>query len=183
MYGMGNIDTINPKIITLEEAVIIASNEKAEGKNVVSTNGCFDILHVGHVRNLQFARSLGDLLIVGINSDTSVQANKGLLRPIVPAGERAEVIAALTCVDYVFIFDALTPIEWLEKIQPAFHVKGSDRTLEQVVEKDVVEKYGGEVVLFPHTKMHSSTDILKTVHALERFKELHALHRKSSEGH
>lgn len=170
---MGNIDDTDSKILTIEEAVISAAHARNEGQKVVTTNGCFDILHVGHVRNLQFARSLGDVLFVGINSDQSVQANKGPERPIVPAEERAEVIASLSCVDKVFIFDSLTPIEWLEQIQPAFHVKGSDRTMDQVVEKDVVEKHGGQIVLFPHTQRHSSTTIIERAGKLERLKELH----------
>lgn len=175
---MGNLDTKNPKILTLEEAIMYALNAKTEGQKVVTTNGCFDILHVGHVRNLQFARSLGDMLIVGINSDKSVHANKGLLRPIVPALERAEVVASLSCVDYVFIFDELIPNAWLEKMKPAFHVKGSDRNIDEIVEKATVEDGGGEVVLFPHTQMHSSTDIFKTVEKFTQFRQLHTKYKK-----
>lgn len=176
---MGNIDINNPKILTLDDALVCAQKAHSDGQKLVTTNGCFDILHVGHVRNLRFAKALGDMLMVGINSDQSVQANKGLLRPIVTAFERAEVIASLSYVDYVFIFDELTPIEWLEKMKPTFHVKGSDRTLDEVVEKDVVEENGGQIVLFPHTKVHSSTDIIKNAQSLERFKKLHKKYHRA----
>jgi rfaE bifunctional protein nucleotidyltransferase chain/domain len=141
----------------------VAARARRSSKRVVTTNGCFDILHVGHIRSLAYAKSLGDLLIVGVNSDVSARANKGVGRPIVPARERAEMLSALESVDYVFVFSTTTPIPWIEKIRPAVHVKGSDRSLNQVIEREAVEKHGGRVVLFPHTKKHSASAIVSKI--------------------
>src|SRR5580704_3026242 len=122
------------KIKSLNQIKKIADTAKAKGSVIVTTNGCFDILHVGHVHNLKKAKSHGDILIVGINSDASVRRYKGKSRPIVPQRERAEVLAALGAVDYVFIFDDDTPIPWISKIKPHIHAKGGDRKLSEIVE-------------------------------------------------
>ena len=146
-------------------AAKIAATARRTGKKVVTTNGCFDIIHVGHVRNLEAARKLGDILILGVNSDRSVKKNKGDLRPIVPAHERAEGLAALMCVDYVFIFRDKSPIPWLRKIRPSIHVKGkgSERSLAFAPEKQVVEEGGGRMHLAPQTKGRSTTNIIETI--------------------
>ena len=151
------------KILPLQEVEKVAARARRGSKRVVTTNGCFDILHVGHIRSLAYAKSLGDLLIVGVNSDASARANKGVGRPIVPARERAEILSALECVDYVFVFPSKTPIPWIERVRPDIHVKGSDRSLSQIIEREAVEKYGGKVILFPHTKKHSASTIVSKV--------------------
>ena len=156
----------NRKIKTLLEILKIVQHSKRIGLKIVTTNGCFDLLHVGHVRNLKMAKTHGDLLIVGINSDASVRMNKDSTRPIIHEKERAELIAALEFVDYVFIFKTKTPIPWLTKVKPAIHVKGSDRTLHQIPERLIVEKHGGIIVLVPHTKKHSTSAIVKKIQSL-----------------
>ncbi len=151
------------KVLSLREAVTTAKRLRKSGKKLVTTNGCFDLLHVGHARSLAFARSQGDVLFVGLNSDASVRANKGIGRPVVPARERAEMLAALSFVDYVFIFTTKTPIPWLLEIKPHIHVKSSDYTIEQVIEREAVERGGGKVVLAPHTGKHSTSGIIKKI--------------------
>ena len=125
---------MSSKIKTREELKSEIRKARSQGKKVVTTNGCFDILHVGHLRYLQKAKRLGDILIVAINSDESVRAIKGDKRPLVPEDERAEILAALECVDYVMIFPELDPIQFLKELRPDIHVKGGDYTLDQVVE-------------------------------------------------
>ena len=160
------------KIVTIQRAAHIADAARRSGKKVVTTNGCFDIVHVGHVRNLQAARKLGDLLMIGINSDASVRQNKGDLRPIVPARERAEVLAALACVDYVFIFSGKSPVSWIRKVRPSIHVKGrgSERSPAFAGEKRVIEEGGGRVFLAPQTAGRSTTSIIETV--VRRYKKM-----------
>ncbi|MDO8521815.1 MAG: D-glycero-beta-D-manno-heptose 1-phosphate adenylyltransferase [bacterium] len=148
---------------TLGSVVKMVRSAKAAGEKIVTTNGCFDILHVGHVRYLQGARKLGSMLVVGINSDASVRRLKGPGRPIVPARERAEIVSALRAVDAVFIFNDATPIRWLKQLKPHIHVKGADRTVDQVVEKKVVEASGGRLVLVPYIKNKSTTNIIKRI--------------------
>lgn len=147
----------------LGEVARMVKNAKAAGKKVVTTNGCFDILHIGHVRYLDRARKLGDMLVVGVNSDSSVRALKGAGRPIQPARERAEVVAALRSVDAVFIFSETTPVKWLTILKPHIHVKGGDRTMREIVEKEVVEKSGGTIVIVPLTKGRSSSRLIKKI--------------------
>ena len=153
------------KIISIKKAVRIAFAARKDGKKVVTTNGCFDIIHVGHTRNLEAARKLGDLLILGVNSDASVKKNKGDLRPIVPARERAEVLAALEFVDYVFIFSSKSPIPWIKKIRPSIHVKGkgSERSPAFAPEKQAVEEGGGSVHLASQAKGRSTTRIIENI--------------------
>jgi D-beta-D-heptose 7-phosphate kinase/D-beta-D-heptose 1-phosphate adenosyltransferase len=137
----------------------------ARGGKVVFTNGVFDLLHPGHIRYLQDARRLGDALIVGINSDRSVRANKGPERPITPEGERAEVLAALECVDAVAIFDEETPAEIVRRLQPDVLVKGADWAADNIVGRDTVEGRGGRVVRMELSKGYSTTELIRKVRA------------------
>jgi len=155
--------TRNNKEKSFKEVMAFASRERKKGKKIVTTNGCFDILHVGHVRSLAAAKALGDVLVVGINSDASVRALKGESRPIVPERERAEVVASLKPVDAVFIFRERDPRKWLAKLKPDFHAKGSDRKISEIIEKEVVERGGGRVVLLSIRKGKSTTNIIKKI--------------------
>ena len=137
------------------------------GGRVVFANGCFDLLHVGHVRYLEAAKGLGDLLVVGINSDEQVRRLKGEGRPFIPERERAEVIASLRAVDYVTIFHEPTVTELLLALRPDIHAKGTDYTEESVPERDVVRSFGGRVQIVGDPKDHSSTEMLKDVNRQE----------------
>ena len=130
---------------------------------MVFTNGVFDLLHPGHVRYLQDARSLGDALIVGLNSDRSVRSNKGPERPITPENERAEILLALECVDAVAIFDDDTPAGIIKRVQPDVLVKGADWGPDNIVGRDTVEDRGGRVVRMPLLKGYSTTELLRRV--------------------
>lgn len=136
---------------------------RAAGRRIVFTNGVFDILHPGHVRYLESAKSYGDVLIVGLNSDASVRRNKGSDRPINPEAERAEILAALRSVDAVSIFAEDTPAEIIRRVQPDVLVKGSDWPADQIVGRDTVEARGGRVVLEPVERGYSTTAIIDTV--------------------
>src|SRR5512139_3484472 len=128
------------KIKERKELLSIIKNLKAKGKRIVFTNGCFDLLHLGHVRYLEEAKALGDVLVVGVNSDTSVRKLKGPKRPILPEEERAEILSGLGCVDYVTLFHEIDPLELITSVRPDVLVKGGDWTKEQIVGKEVVEK-------------------------------------------
>ncbi|CEK14868.1 D-glycero-beta-D-manno-heptose 1-phosphate adenylyltransferase [Chthonomonas calidirosea] len=141
----------------------ILSTLRGEGKTLVTTNGVFDILHIGHVRYLQAAKQLGDLLVVGVNTDAGTKRLKGPDRPIVPQEERAEILAALACVDYVTLFDEPTPEALLEQLRPDIHVKGGDYRLETIPEAVVVHRFGGKVLTIPLVAEHSTTDIVKKI--------------------
>ena len=134
---------------------------RAAGRRIVFTNGVFDILHPGHLRYLQAARGHGDLLIVGLNSDASVRRNKGPSRPVNPEGERAEVLAALACVDAVSIFDDDTPADIIRRVQPDILVKGADWPADQIVGRDTVEAGGGRVILEPVEQGYSTTALIE----------------------
>jgi rfaE bifunctional protein nucleotidyltransferase chain/domain len=136
---------------------------RAAGRRIVFTNGVFDLLHPGHVRYLQAARAHGDLLIVGLNSDASVRRNKGPDRPINPEHERAEVLAALACVDAVSIFDDDTPADIIRRVQPDILVKGADWPADQIVGRDTVEARGGKVVLEPVEQGYSTTSLIARI--------------------
>ena len=157
----------HPRVLPREEVARIARRERDAGRVVVTTNGCFDVLHVGHARYLREARALGDLLIVGVNSDDSVRRLKGPERPIIPEDERAEMLASLEAVDYVTVFGEDTPCELLELVRPSVHVKGGDYTLDQVIEREVVEAGGGEVVVGIHIPARSTTDIVGRIRELD----------------
>jgi rfaE bifunctional protein nucleotidyltransferase chain/domain len=136
---------------------------KREGKKVVFTNGCFDILHAGHTRYLREARKLGDALILALNSDSSVRSIKGPMRPIVPEAERAEVVSALDSVDYVTVFDELTPLELIEFLRPDVIVKGGDWAEKDIVGAETVRKWGGRVAIMPEIEGASTTNIIDKV--------------------
>ena len=150
---------------TLAEAEALVRRLRSAGKSVVFTNGVYDLLHPGHVRYLQAARSLGDALIVGVNSDRSVRSNKGPARPINPEAERAEVIAALDCVDAAVVFDEDTPHEIINRLQPDVLVKGADWAEDAIVGRDVVEARGGKVVRMPIEQGFSTTTLIDRIRA------------------
>jgi rfaE bifunctional protein nucleotidyltransferase chain/domain len=155
------------KIKTLDQMIPLRQSLRELGKKLVFTNGCFDILHAGHVRCLNHARTLGDALVVAINSDRSVREIKGELRPIVAELERAEVLAALACIDYVVIFDDPTPKQVIDVIVPDVLVKGADWGISEIVGCDTVEKAGGVVLNIPLIEGSSTTGIIQRV--LDRF--------------
>ncbi len=150
-------------IKTLEEIVAIRQQLHREGKRLVFTNGCFDILHAGHVRYLNQARTMGDALVVAVNSDKSVRKLKGENRPVVPEDERAEVLAALEAVDYVFLFDDLTPQNIIDAIVPDVLVKGADWGINDIVGRETVEKAGGVVRNITLVAGASSTNIIEKI--------------------
>jgi len=139
------------------------SHHKKEGKKIVFTNGCYDLIHIGHVRCFKEGKTLGDTLIVALNSDRSVRTLKGPPRPIVPQAERAEIIAALECVDFVTIFDQDDPLEIISAIRPDILVKGGDWALNTIVGRDIVESYGGKVIALPLVPGVSTTRIIETI--------------------
>jgi len=155
------------KIYQTKELAVLLDDLKSKGKVVVTTNGCFDVLHLGHLRYLQAARQLGDLLVVAINSDSSVRELKGVNRPLVPETERAEMLAGLECVDYVVIFPELTPVKVLADLKPNIHVKGGNYELEELVERKVVEANGGKVVIGLNVPGKSTTNIIDLI--IERY--------------
>ena len=136
---------------------------KKENKKIVTTNGVFDILHIGHIRYLQEAKKLGDILIIAVNSDSSVKKIKGPKRPLNNENDRSEALAALECVDYVAIFSEDNTINILEMIKPSIHVKGRDYKLSQIIEKDCVEKNKGKIVLIPKVEGYSTTDFIRKI--------------------
>ena len=150
------------KILSLERAYELVAELKRQGKRVVFTNGCFDLLHPGHTRYLAEARKLGDVLIVAMNSDRSTRALKGLARPIQPEAERAEILAALKSVDYVTIFDDLTPQAIIARMLPNVLVKGGDWKPDAIVGRAEVEAAGGRVVSVPVVERYSSSSIVQT---------------------
>ena len=154
------------RVKSLEAGSEYAAAMRAQGRQVVFTNGVFDILHPGHVRYLQQARALGDVLIIGLNADASVRRNKGPQRPINHEQERAEILAALECVDCVVIFPEDTPAEIIKAIQPDILVKGADWAEDAIVGRDTVEARGGRVVRVPVEQGHSTTEIIRKVRAL-----------------
>jgi D-beta-D-heptose 7-phosphate kinase/D-beta-D-heptose 1-phosphate adenosyltransferase len=150
---------IDKKIITRPEAKEIVRSLNAENKSVVFTNGCFDILHVGHLELLEKAKSFGDVLIVGMNSDSSMKQIKGPDRPILTEQDRARLLAAIEMVDYVVLFDEETPFELLRQIKPNILVKGGDYKLNEIIGRDVVD----EVKIIPFVRGKSTTNIIDTI--------------------
>ncbi len=151
------------RVLTTEQAVRFAEDLRSRQCRLVFTNGVFDLLHPGHVRYLQAARREGDALMVAINSDRSVRANKGPSRPIIPASERAELVAALASVDAVVIFDADTPAEIIARVQPDVLVKGADWGRDQIVGRDTVEARGGTVVRIPVEQGWSTSALIAKI--------------------
>ena len=149
--------------MTFDEAAAFAAGIQARGGTVVFTNGVFDLLHPGHVRYLQDARRLGDALIVGVNSDRSVRANKSAERPVTPEAERMEILLALECVDAAAIFDDDTPADIIRRVQPDVLVKGSDWGPDNIVGRDTVEARGGRVVRMELSPGYSTTELIRRV--------------------
>jgi len=157
-------DTISQKIYTRTDLVERVAAHQEAGERIIFTNGCFDLLHIGHTRYLTEAKRLGDRLVVGLNSDDSVrQLAKGTDRPIVPADQRAEVLAALACVDYVTIFDEPDPLALIQALRPNILVKGGDWVTDQIVGKEFVEAQGGLVQNIPLVPDISTTAILQKI--------------------
>ena len=155
---------MSSKILSREQLLPVLAMDRTKGKRIVFTNGCFDLMHIGHTRYLQAARALGDVLVVGVNSDTSVRAlEKAPDRPIVPEAQRAEVLAALACVDYVGIFNEPDPLELITAIQPDILVKGGDWPLDRIVGRNVVEARGGIVRTIPLVPGLSTTELLQRI--------------------
>jgi rfaE bifunctional protein nucleotidyltransferase chain/domain len=147
-------------ILGRQQLVKAVGLKRADGASVVLANGCFDLLHVGHIRYLEAASELGDLLVVGINSDKQARKLKGDGRPFMPEDERAEIISALACVDLVTIFSEPTVTELIEDIKPDIHAKGTDYTVDSVPERETVRAYGGKVAIVGDPKDHSSTALI-----------------------
>ncbi|MGQ9896066.1 MAG: D-glycero-beta-D-manno-heptose 1-phosphate adenylyltransferase [Acidobacteriota bacterium] len=154
------------KLCSLTELAARATDWRREGKRIVLANGCFDLLHVGHVRYLQGARAQGDVLVVGVNGDAAVRELKGPGRPVMPDTERAEILAALACVDAVVIFHERTVETLLRTLRPEVHAKGTDYCPETVPERDIVRAYGGQIAIVGDPKDHSTSALLK--HLLTR---------------
>ena len=152
-----------PLLADAEAAAAWREARRAEGKRVVFTNGCFDVLHAGHVAYLAWAREQGDALIVGLNDDGSVRRLKGAARPIVPAAERAELLRALRSVDAVVTFGEQTPEVLLERVRPDVHVKSAQYREEELPERTVVLAHGGRIALAPHVRGRSTTDIIARI--------------------
>jgi rfaE bifunctional protein nucleotidyltransferase chain/domain len=154
--------SLHPKIVSRDELQQRVANWRSAGNRVTLANGCFDVLHVGHIRYLHAARELGGKLIVAINSDASVRALKGEGRPVMPAEERAEILASLTDVDAVVIFPEKDVRALIREIRPDFHAKGTDYTVDTVPERAEVEASGGRVVIVGDPKNHSASEIIRS---------------------
>jgi rfaE bifunctional protein nucleotidyltransferase chain/domain len=153
--------TTSTRIFDRERLIERVNTARRRGARIVLANGCFDVLHVGHVRYLEAAKSLGDLLIVGINSDQQTRRLKGKGRPLLPQNQRAEIISALEAVDFVTIFEEPTVEQLLRAIKPDIHAKGTDYTEDSVPERDVVRSFGGRVAIVGDPKDHSSSQIIE----------------------
>jgi rfaE bifunctional protein nucleotidyltransferase chain/domain len=154
---------VSAQIIPRSELVSLGQRLRSEGQRVSFANGCFDLLHVGHIRYLEGARAEGDVLVVGVNGDRSVAALKGPGRPLLPAEARAELVAALESVDYVIIFDELTAAALLRELRPDVHCKGTDYTEDTVPEREVVKELGGSVRIVGDPKEHSTKDLIRKI--------------------
>lgn len=151
------------KLKRLDELIKIVAGLKEEDKKIIFTNGCFDLLHLGHIRYLREAKKLGGILVIGLNSDESVGSLKGPNRPLVKEEVRAEILGALEAVDYIVIFNELTPKNLIDKIIPDVLVKGGDWKKKEVVGRDTVEAHGGEVVIIPEVKGYSTSVLIKKI--------------------
>lgn len=154
--------TIAP-ILDRPSLIDFVADARVRGEKIILTNGCFDLIHVGHIRYLAGAKAIGGLVVTGINSDRQVRSLKGDGRPFMPEDERAEIIAALRSVDAVTIFDEATVEELISAIRPDFHAKGTDYTADSVPEREIVRQYGGQVVIVGDPKDHSSTDMIRGI--------------------
>ena len=156
-------DDVSGKLKSIDEIAAIAASARKHARRVVFTNGCFDLLHRGHVHILRQAKAAGDVLIVGVNTDRSVKSIKGAARPIRPETDRSELIAAMEMVDYVVLFDEPTPYELIAAIRPDVLAKGGDWSADQVVGADLVEREGGRVAVIPYLKGYSTTEIIERI--------------------
>ena len=153
----------NERIQSRQKLKIILDQAKSEGKKIVFTNGCFDIIHLGHVRLLEKAKSFGDLMVVGLNSDFSIARLKGEGRPVVPEAERAEILSAFSCVDFVTSFEEETPQNIIQELVPDILVKGADWPVGQIVGRQIVELNGGEVVSIDFEEGFSTSGIIRSI--------------------
>ncbi|MBN2410983.1 D-glycero-beta-D-manno-heptose 1-phosphate adenylyltransferase [candidate division KSB1 bacterium] len=153
------------KHVNIDQLRDIVTQEKVSGRKIIWTNGCYDILHAGHVIYLEKAKSLGDVLIVGLNSDASVQKNKGPLRPVIDENQRAKLISALSCVDYVVVFDDVSPLNMINELRPDIYVKGGDYDIDTInqEERRLVESYGGDIALLPGVEGMSTTEMINRI--------------------
>jgi rfaE bifunctional protein nucleotidyltransferase chain/domain len=156
---------MNAPILTESDLLAALATERAAGRTIAFANGVFDVLHVGHVRYLQEAAGVADVLVVAVNGDRSVRMLKGEGRPVMPEGERAEIVSAIRGVSYVTIFDERSPSRLLQTLKPEFQCKGTDYTADSVPEAEIVRSYGGRVVIVGDPKDHSTTDLLKKMRA------------------
>jgi len=154
---------MNPKIKNKSQLKYILGHLKSRRKRIVFTNGCFELIHIGHIRYLAKAKALGDILIVAVNSDSSVHRIKGRTRPIIPAIERIEVISSIGCVDYTILFNEETPEALIKYLKPDILVKGADYKLRDIAGKDIVKSYGGKVKAIPLVKGKSTTGLIKKI--------------------
>jgi glycerol-3-phosphate cytidylyltransferase len=153
----------NHIVISRETARRLSRSLHVQGQKLVFTNGCFDILHIGHVKYLEKAKSLGDVLMVGINSDRSAKILKGPGRPLITEEERAKIISSLYSVDYAIIFDEETPIQLISELKPNIHVKGGDYTMQNLPEYNIVYSYGGKIKILSYINGKSTTNIIKQI--------------------
>lgn len=152
---------VSAPILTRPEIVEMVASARSKGAKIVLANGCFDLMHVGHVRYLTGAKAIGDVLVVGVNSDRQARSLKGSARPFMPENERAEIIASLRVVDLVTIFDEPTVEELIRAIRPDFHAKGTDYTVDSVPEREIIREVGGQVAIVGDPKDHSSTELIR----------------------
>jgi len=156
---------VGDRVLPLDDLIGALAPRRVEGAKVALANGLFDLLHVGHLRYLEAARREADVLVVAINSDVSASRRKGPGRPIVPASERAELVAGFACVDYVTIFDADTAVDLILLLRPDVHCKGTDYTADTVPERDAVASYGGRIAIVGDEKRHGTRDLLARLSA------------------
>jgi len=159
------------KIISRPQIAGLMKNLKKKGRKIVFTNGCFDLLHVGHVRYLKEARGQGDCLVIGLNSDQSMRQIKDPARPLISEDQRAEVLAALECVDYIVLFDEADPFKLIEEIRPDVLVKGADWSMDKIIGADLVTSYGGKVHRVDLVSLISTSEIIQRI--LARYKGLY----------
>ncbi|MEJ5299490.1 MAG: D-glycero-beta-D-manno-heptose 1-phosphate adenylyltransferase [Thermodesulforhabdaceae bacterium] len=162
------ISRARDKVLSEKDLGFFCKLSRSRNLSIVFTNGCFDILHIGHLRYLEAAKGMGDILVVAVNSDESVRQIKGPSRPILPEFARAEMVAGLHCVDAVTIFDTPDPLPLIKRIKPDILVKGGDWDLNAIVGKDFVESYGGRVVTVPITKGFSTTEIINKIRSMDQ---------------
>jgi rfaE bifunctional protein nucleotidyltransferase chain/domain len=153
----------NHSVITIEAAMTLRDQIRRQQEKLVFTNGCYEILHIGHVKYLEEAKSLGDVLIVGVNSDRTVRLLKGSGRPITSEDERSKIVSSLWCVDYVIVFDELTPEAMVSNLKPEVYVKGGDYSVESLPEYNIVKSYGGEVHITKYYQGKSTTSLMKRI--------------------